>query len=188
MLIMGEQIFQMASRVATLNAGNGVLAIYAILIRLFAAIKYILVDTYIGSKLSNWEKLPRLPFIFSLNNFFNLDVIILALSTIALLMINSTNIIVFNSLLTLLLGIGFYLSSIVRVIYFYINRNKYSSNLVIKFGIFDLVFSIMVWLMFQSDLMTMLWSWYILKQVLQISFLRKYITNNLDNGRWYHAF
>ncbi len=54
--MIGEQLFQIITRTAFYDYGPGYLSLFAITIRIYSAARFILIDSFIGSKLADWQK------------------------------------------------------------------------------------------------------------------------------------
>lgn len=174
---LGEQLFQLITRTAFFEFGTGYLSMYAITIRVYAAIRFILVDSFIGSKLSHWhqEKSILEDALAKIINFTFLGFIIAA---IALLITTqpADNFLIASLQITALLILGFYFSTLVRIVYFKINQHESNNFLIIRFALFELACAMLAFLLTKEldhPILAILWLGYIAKPFAQLLILRK---------------
>ncbi|MDX1901427.1 MAG: hypothetical protein SFW66_05420 [Gammaproteobacteria bacterium] len=188
--MLGEQGFQMIARSAFYNYGTGYLSIFAISVRVYTALKFILIDSYIGSKLFDWKKsLAPTSYIHKMISS-NLFASILAITALAITL-RVNHLFLFSVVqLSLLLVLGFYFSTRVRVLYFKINRYHNSASLVLRYALFELLFAFFAFAMTlfsHYPIFTLLWIGYIAKPFTQILLLRKSdqtISLNPEEPQW----
>lgn len=169
MSIPGEQLFQVVIRTAFLSFGAGYLSLWALCARIYATLRVILIDTYIGSRLKLWEsnlsaKLDNL----IENNGIALGLILL---TVLLSQYASTHFGIFAAQLVLMLLVSFYFSSLLRIAYFKINRFGHHSSLILRFAFIEMGFALLVGLLslfFSQQLLFLLWLWYVLRVWVQL--------------------
>jgi hypothetical protein len=178
---LGEQAFQIVIRVAFFTYATGYLSMYAFGIRIYAAARFVLIDSYIVSKLSNWQyeknfidtvlsKLVNL-------TFFNVSIVIM-MFIISILSINNLFLVLFQMLS--ILGVGFYFSTLVRVSYFKINHYIAHSSLVSQFAVFEFLAALLAYLFTKQShypIFVLLWIGYIAKYFFQLLILRKKYTD-----------
>lgn len=165
----GEQLFQVIARAAFFNYGAGFLSIYAISVRIYAAARFILIDSFIGSKLSTWQdsssKVMQVSFFGSL----------LLIFTLLFSLRMGTNLTYASIKIVLILLIGFYFSTLTRILYFKINRNETNTGLINRFAIYELMFAILTLILTQQanyPILLILWVGYIAKPFAQLALLR----------------
>lgn len=171
-----DQLYQIITRAAFYRFGTGYLSLFAFAIRIYSAARFILVDSFIGSKLANWEtKLEREDY---LTKMINLTLVSALLATITFLISlkTYTNFIYSALQMSFLLGAGFIFSTLVRVMYFKINQQESNTSLVLRFALCEFICMLvaLLWSV-QSGypIVTLLWIGYIAKPFAQILLLRK---------------
>lgn len=174
--MINDQLYQVITRAAFYRFGTGYLSLFAFAIRIYSAARFILVDSFIGSKLANWEtKLERDDY---LGKIINLTLVSALLATITFLLSLKTYTHFSYSALQMcfLLSAGFIFSTLVRVMYFKINQQENNTWLVLRFALCEFIcmLAALLWSM-QSDypIVTLLWIGYIVKPFAQILLLRK---------------
>lgn len=173
----GEQCFQIIARTAFYNGGTGYLSVYAITVRIYSAIRFILIDSFIGSRLANWHK-EGAPNNHHFVKLINSTLIPLAVASLALLIsMQYAGSLKLTSLKIILIMVsGFYFSTLVRVIYFKINRYKNNAMLVTQFASFELLCAFCAFILTRQahyPLLSLLWIGYIAKPLAQIFLLRQ---------------
>jgi hypothetical protein len=174
---LGEQGFQIITRAAFFNYATGYLSIYAFAIRVYSAARFILIDSFIVSRLSNWQH-EKNPIDHFLSFFINLH--FLSFLTVVLLLIislfSSNNVIFLLFQALMILGFWFYFSTLVRVAYFKINHYASHSSLVTRFSMMELLTVLFAYLLTKEHhypIFTLLWIGYIAKPFCQLSMLRR---------------
>lgn len=175
--LAGEQLFQILTRAAFFNFGTGYLTAYALSIRIYSALRFILIDSYIGSKLATWKKefQNRETFLFKLINSSTVAALVVAIALLISLY-SSDNLNFSMAQLTLILSLGFYFSTIVRIIYFKINHLETNSHLVWRFTLYELFFAFLAFMLtiqFTYPILALVWLGYVAKPFAQLLFLRK---------------
>jgi len=165
-------------RTAFFNYGAGYLSVFAFSIRIYSAVRFILIDSFIGSKLANWKVNLQHEQDY-LQKMLNLTLmgLVIVLTSLLISTLTSTYFIYSCIQIALLLMSGFYFSTLVRIIYFKINRHQNNSRLVIQFAVIEFIcLSLAVLLTKQANypLLTLLWIGYIAKPFGQLLLLRKY--------------
>jgi hypothetical protein len=173
----GEQMFQIIIRTAFYKYGTGYLSIYAMTIRIYSALRFILIDSFIGSKLAIWQKgLTNENYYFSkMINSTSSAILVVAISFIISLK-PYTDLIYSSIQIIIILIFGFYFSTLVRVVYFKINRHENNSILVMQFAAYEIICAICAFLLtkqFNYPILAMLWVGYIAKPFAQLLLLRK---------------
>jgi len=176
--VVGEQLFQIVIRSAFFNYGEGYLSLFAIAIRIYAGLRFILIDSYIGSKLAYWEKELQKSdyYLFKMINSIVLSSIMVFIALFISLK-TSYDLMQIAIQIVILLIFGFYLSTLVRIIYFKINRHKKNSSLIMKFATYELIFACFAFILTKQlnySLLAILWVGYIAKPFAQLLFLRKH--------------
>jgi len=173
----GEQLLQIITRAAFFNYGPGYLSLYAMAIRIYAALRFILIDSYIGSRLASWKKdLDQNEFL--LTKMINSKTISLLIVLLALCVSLYPSVQLWKATLQmgiLLLG-GFYFSTLVRIVYFKINRHETNSKLVWRYALYELSFALVAFMLTTSShypLLALLWIGFIAKPFAQLIFLRR---------------
>lgn len=171
----GEQAFQIIARSAFYKYGTGYLSIYAMMIRIYSAVRFILIDTFIGSKLANWQTLEEN---HTFLKFVNSLVVAVLLAAFALVIsVKPQPDLLFASMqMIIILILGFYFSTLVRIIYFKINRYENNAALIVKFAIYEIICALsamMLATLFDYPILAILWLGYIAKPFAQLLLLRK---------------
>lgn len=173
---IGEQIFQLIIRGLFFKLNAGYLSLLAISIRTYAAARFILIDSYIGSKLENWhEQLKGAQMrIFNLLQLDKVRNALLIVSSVWLFLPNSS-IYYFALQMAIVMLFGFYYCAQVRIIYFKINRFEHDSRLIIRYGIYEIMFALIGYIlirMLNIPPMFFVWMWFIVKPYVQIIILK----------------
>jgi hypothetical protein len=176
--VVGEQLFQIIIRSAFFNYGEGYLSLFAIAIRIYSGLRFILIDSYIGSKLAHWENESQKSdyYLFKMINSIVLSSIMVLISLFISLKI-SYDLTQLAIQMIILLLFGFYLSTLVRIIYFKINRYQNNTLLIIKFATYELIFACFAFILtkqLNDSLLAILWIGYIAKPFAQLLFLRRH--------------
>ena len=179
--VLGEQLFQIVVRIMCYRLAPGGLSILAIVIRIHATAKFVLVDSYIGSHLELWDKVKNAKR-FSVEAIVSSSTVsaVVMLSSIGLFFLNSHNESQFVVQLALILILGFYFSAVARIAYYRINREVHNSTLVVRYGLYDLLSAGLCYiaLLYGSNAIPfVLWFWYIGKLYLQQLFLQTHYKN-----------
>jgi len=175
--MLGEQLFQIVTRAAFFKYGAGYLSIFAIINRTYAALRFILIDSYIGSKLAVWKKELQASDA-SLMKMINSDAFALTLALVSLLisLVTSNSLLHASFQILPILIFGFYFSTLVRIIYFKINHQENNTPLIRRFAGYELLFAGLAFLLTRQanyPLLAVLWIGYVAKPFAQILFLRK---------------
>lgn len=174
---IGEQAFQIIVRSAFFNYAAGYLSMYAFGIRMYAAARFVLIDSYIVSKLSNWQHEKSIidHYLSKLINLISFNTVIFA--SLFLISIFSIHNIYFSFLqMLIIIGSGFYFSTLARVSYFKINHYTSHSPLVTRFAMFECITALLAYIVAQQHhypIFVLLWMGYIAKPFLQLLMLRK---------------
>jgi hypothetical protein len=174
---LGEQGFQIISRAAFYTYATGYLSMYAFAIRVYAAARFILIDSFIVSRLSNWQHEKNfiddcLSFLINLTFFSAFTAMILLLIS----MLSSSNNIVALFQVFSILVFGFYFSTLARVCYFKINHYASHSSLVIRFAMIEFLATLFAYLITKKphySIFVLLWIGFIAKPFFQLIMLRK---------------
>jgi hypothetical protein len=175
--MIGEQLFQIITRAAFFNYGAGYLSIFAMTIRIYSALRFILIDSYIGATLSNGKKeLQRDD--YYLLKMINSTLLGVILAFLALFIsINTSHHLIQSAIQIVgILSFGFYFSTLMRVVYFRINRHENNSFIIWRFAIYELVFAFFAFILTKQlnyPLLVLLWIGYVAKPFTQLLFLRK---------------
>ena len=173
----GEQLFQIVTRTAFFRFGAGYLSLFTLIVRLYSAFRFILIDSYIGSKLFTWKNEIKL----QKNRFREIIhsgglTFLIALLTLLIslkIKIDLTETWIRTSCLLLF---GFYFSAVVRILYFKINRHENNTSIIMRYTLFEWIFALSAWLIsYQSHypLLILLWIGFIAKPITQSILLRK---------------
>lgn len=175
--MVGEQLFQMIIRSAFYHYGVGYLSVFAMTIRIYSAARFILIDSFIGSKLASWQKNPNQsePYFAKL---INLTMVSLLIACTALIIsIHPSSQLIYCSIqMGVILLLGFYFSTLVRVIYFKINHHEINPALVTRFAAYELICALITLLLtiqLNYPILSLLWVGYIAKPFVQLLLLRK---------------
>lgn len=171
---LGEQLFQLVVRAASYRLGEGYLSVLAVSVRTYAAIRFILVDSYIGSKLLTWKQ-ELVSQAKQENIFFGFygQVIALILSSVAFF-IPGNSLVYFSIKIGWVFMVSIYFMALVRILYFKLNRLLHDPRIVIKFSLYELLFAVSCLAMlkkFDVSLLLVFWLWYILKPFVQVKLL-----------------
>lgn len=184
---LGEQIFQIIIRAAFFQHGPGYLSMYAIFIRVYSAFRFILIDSYIGSKLGDWKKNFNAHFFVNRISSSKTNLIL----TVGALVLSISGQMTWNETLSqmvLLLFFSFYFSILVRIVYFKINHHENNNTLILRFASFELTFALLAYLLTQHThypLLFLVWLGYVMKPFIQLLLLRKRffkLAVNVKNG------
>lgn len=174
--IMGDQFFQIIIRSVFFHYQAGFLSLYAIMIRIYASMKFILIDSFIGSKLAHWHHEISQPDFFSkLIQSTTLPCFILMIGLLISLNLHS-HLVVATLQIGFILLLGFYLSTLVRIVYFKINHQQNNPGLVLKFALYEILCALTAFMMMKElshPVLEILWLGYIAKPFAQLFFLRK---------------
>jgi hypothetical protein len=169
--VVGEQLFQIVVRAAFFQLGAGFLTMFALGVRLYSALRFILVDSFIGSRLANWQTENFATYTF---NLFTSPVVMLA--SVILSFIISINSVYLSLQLSLLLVISFYMTTIVRIFYYKINREEINKALIYAVALFEIITAGSAYLYTLSlnySVLILLWLGFIVKPYGQWWLLRK---------------
>lgn len=174
--MLGEQLLQIIIRKAFYTTGIGYLSVYAITIRVYSALRFILIDSFIGSRLALWKKEST-----PANHYLTKMINSIALATFAagltlVISLQADHALLYASIQMIIIFIfGFYFSTLVRVIYFKINHHENNSTLIIQFALYELICAFFAFLLSRQlhyPLLAMLWIAYIAKPFAQLLLLR----------------
>jgi hypothetical protein len=175
--MISEQLFQIITRSAFYNYATGFLSMYAIILRIYSAARFILIDSFIGAKLANWEKNWQED--DTLEKLLNFTLLSLCIASIAFLISlkESHQLIQAGLQISAILICGFYFSTLVRILYFKINRHENNPSLVIRFALCELLcvfVALGLTRQLHYPLLYLLWIGYIAKPFIQLHLLRKH--------------
>ncbi len=173
----GEQLFQMITRSAFFQFGTGYLSLLTLSVRIYSAFRFILIDSYIGSKLFSWDKNANRDNEW-LTKLIQSTGLTLLIAIIALIFsIKNDNQLTHACIqIAVLLCFGFYFSTVVRIVYFKINRYENNVSLILRFAFYELLFAGLAgWVMYylQDSIFILLWIGFIAKPMTQLFLLRK---------------
>ncbi|HSW71458.1 MAG TPA: hypothetical protein VLH77_05715, partial [Gammaproteobacteria bacterium] len=174
--LMGEQLFQVLARTTFFNFGAGYLSAYALAIRIYSALRFILIDSYIAAKLGLWKKEGQTKdYLFKIVNSlsFSFFLVLVALG-LGLARRNGFGSTMFQ--LVVILALGFYLSTVVRIIYFKMNHADTQSSLVWRFTLSELFFAFLAFILtiiLKYPILALIWLGYVAKPFSQLLILRK---------------
>lgn len=175
--MVGEQLFQIITRSAFFQFGTGYLSLFSLSVRTYAAFRFILIDSYIGSKLFSWNsttKTKKDTFLKIIQSTFFSCLVALAAFLLSLKQDNELH----HAYVQVggVLLFGFYFSTIVRIMYFKINHHKNDPTIVLRFALYELLFAGIAFVLTQYDhysLFLLLWIGFVAKPLTQIFVLRK---------------
>jgi len=170
----GEQLFQLSVRSASYHLGHGYLSVLAFAIRAYAAVRFILIDSYIGSKLSGWKEELATQAHRTLFIFGPAVQSVIAGFSVLVFLFPQESLFFFAGKLIWILMLSFYFMALVRVIYFKLNRLTHDSNAVWKFSLYEFLFATSCLLGLEKisfSLVFVFWLWYIVKPFAQVKFL-----------------
>jgi hypothetical protein len=175
--MIGEQWLQIIIRTAFYNYGSGYLSVYAMLIRIYSAVRFILIDSFIGSKLANWHQEINHQTSY-LSKMMHSTLAAITIAAIALMIsMQSTTILIDVSIkMIIILIFGFYFSTLMRLLYFKINHHENNTSLVLRFAICEIIFAFLAFLLTKQinyPILAILWIGYIAKPLAQLLLLRK---------------
>lgn len=174
--MIGEQTFQIIIRSAFYQYGPGYLSIYAISVRIYSAIRFILIDSFIGAKFAE-QKTQILPADNYIAKMINptIGIVLIAISSLIISLKPQHELIYSSIQMISILIVGFYLSTLVRIIYFKINQHGNNSVLALKFAAYEIICAIcaycLIWKI-DNSIFTGLWLGYIAKPFVQLLLLR----------------
>lgn len=175
--MIGEQLFQIIARATFFNYGAGYLSVFSMLIRLYSALRYVLIDSYIGSKLTDWKmELQHGDYrLFKMINSTKFSLCV-AIVTLSGCLYSTDNFVESSIQMSIMLLFGFYFSTLVRIIYYKINHYENNAALIMRFAIYELIFSGFAFVIahqFDYPLLALLWVGYIAKPLIQLLLLRR---------------
>jgi hypothetical protein len=177
---LGEQAFQIVTRAAFFMYATGYLSMYAFGIRIYAAARFVLIDSYIVSKLSNWQCENSLvdKILFKCVNliYINASIVMIILM---ISFISTTHLLLLLLDMLIILGAGFYFSTLVRVAYFKINHSGSHSPIVNRFALLECLTALCAYLFTRQPhypIFILLWMGFIAKPFFQLLMLRKKYT------------
>lgn len=167
-VILGEQLFQIVLRAAFYVKGVGFLTVYTLAIRIYSAFRFILIDSFIGSKLALWKDEIKL---FHSPKFS----LLAAMVTLLISFRPNSNLLLTSIQMIIIFLFGFYLATFVRLLYFKINRNQNNPLLIVQFALYELLGAFCAFLLtkqFNAPILALLWIGYIAKPSIQLLLLR----------------
>jgi hypothetical protein len=174
--MIGEQLFQIVIRTAFFNYGPGYLSLFSIIIRIYSAVRFIFIDSFIGSKLADWRSKLKYPNQYFSKLLQSTSIYVLIAVIAFLISLNPKNNLLHSSIqIILILMCGFYFSTLVRIIYFKINHNENNPQLVMRFATYELICALIAFIMakqMHAPILAMLWIGYIAKPFAQLLMLR----------------
>ncbi len=171
--MIGEQLFQIITRTAFYHYGPGYLSMYTLVVRLYSAFRFILIDSFIGSKLYLWKN-REYPLLKKINT--PLTGFFVASFTLIISIHTGKNLMQSAIQTVFLLIFGFYLSAYLRIIYFKINRQENNSHVILRFAIYELFFALLAFLLTQQlhyPVLSLLWLGYIARPFVQLLILKR---------------
>ena len=176
--MLSEPFYQTLLRTTFYHVGAGYLSMFAITIRIYSAARFILIDSFIGSKLANWKiKLKNETHYFE--KFFDLTLLslVIVIGLLFLSIQSSTRFLYFSLQIMAILAAGFYFSTLVRIVYFKINHHQNNPKIVIRFALFEFACLLLAFLLTKQlnyPILILLWIGYVAKPFGQLLFLRKH--------------
>ena len=175
--IFGEQFFQIGGRLIFLSLGEGFVTLLSLFIKIFTTARYIFVDSYIGPKLHTWsfDYTKDIFHRFLNNQYLNLTIT----AGIFVICLFDRVDITFMAFQLSAVFIGyFYFATIYRIGYFKINRFYHYSGLISFIGVFDLLFSLFIYLLMHiyhnTHAALYIFSWGIVRFQINLFVLEKY--------------
>lgn len=184
--IISEQFYQVLLRSAFYNFGAGFLTLFSLTVRIYAAARFILIDSLIGATLAESKATLQksVEHIALLQRFLKWNILLMLLAFLVSLH-SATQLFYFSLQFLFILFIGFYLAMLVRLCYFNINRNSHYPHLIARFSILEFICLILSLLLIQQanySLLIILWIGYIAKPMIQLTFIRKHYGLLIDYG------
>lgn len=177
-VMLGEQCFQVIARKAFYHYGIGYLSLFAMAIRIYSAARFILVDSFIGSRLANWHmKFENEDKYFSILLNSTLPALAIVILSLFIGLYTTYDLTYSCMQIAILLMFGFYFSTLVRIIYFKINRCQNNSILVVRFAFYECIISLLALLLTKQSsysILILIWIGYIVKPFGQLLLLRKH--------------
>jgi len=174
---IGEQLFQIIARAAFFNDGPGYLSVFSVSVRAYSAMRFILIDSYIGSRLSDWKKeLKRGDLILYRIISSNTLSLLPALISLLIMVHTHSSLIQYAAQVFMILIFGFYFSTLVRIIYFKMNHLGSNPSLIMTFALYELVFALLAFIITKQmshSVIALLWIGYIAKPFSQLWMLRR---------------
>ena len=174
---LGEQLYQIVIRSALFNYGPGYLSVFSLSVRSVSALRFILIDSWIGSKLSEWQRELKG------NDFRHAAILrgspanfLLAAAMLVFALTTETSLLQYALQMAILLTTGFWFSTLVRVIYFRLNHLENNTRLVMTFAVYELAFALLSWVFARQvshAILLLVWTGYIARPVSQLLFLRR---------------
>jgi hypothetical protein len=176
--LTSEQIYQVLMRTAFYRFGTGYLSVFAIAIRIYSAARFILIDSFIGSKLADWKSKLRHehPLFTKLLGSTALSAMMVMIAGLVSLKTSTY----FNytcAQICLILLFGFYFSTLVRIMYFKINHHHNNPAIVLRFSMIEftaLLTALLIAWQLHYPILLLLWLGYVAKPFTQLLYLRKH--------------
>ncbi len=179
--VIGDQLFQVMIRSAFYNYGAGYLSMFSMVVRLYSAGRYILVDSFIGARLANWQKkLQRSDLFIDKSIRSTWQGILIALIALMISLKTSATLLYVAMQLIAILMLGFYFTTLVRIIYFKINHFENNPLIVIYFSLSELITALIAFLIIQYSpysILFLIWIGFIAKPFMQLFILKKHYHN-----------
>ncbi len=174
---LGEGLFQTVLRSAFLSLGEGYLSLLSIIIRIYEALRVILIETLVGSKLSSWIEEGKANHHAIALDSSKIHLGISAL-TLGLIFFKTETYIQFSVQLLCIMIPSFVFSAYLRVVYAKFNTLAYTSKLIIQFGLYNLVF--VLFLMYSTielnvGVLWLIWIWYLGRPLCQIQLVKRHM-------------
>lgn len=175
--IIGEQLYQILTRTTFFHYGTGYLSVFSITIRFYSAIRFILIDTFIGSKLADWqENITVSRNYFEKMVYSNVMYIAIILVTLFVTLQPTLDLAYASIQMIIILILGFYFSTFVRIMYFKINRNGNNPTLVMQFALYEIICAALAFVLTKQlidPILAMIWLGYVVKPCAQLLLIRK---------------
>lgn len=176
--VFGEQLFQIVARLIFFQVGQGFTTLISLFMKCLTTLRFVFVDSYIGTKLSTWSLEHSKDVFFVLLNNQKLNLIIV-LCAFFICFFDKSNFYLIGAQLFTIGLMSFYLSSLHRIMYFKWNHHSHNRMLIVLTGLTDLSTALFLLLCFQfhmkNHVMLFIYAWYIVRLYLEFSFLRAYL-------------
>jgi hypothetical protein len=182
---VGSQGAQIVIRTGFAHSGSGALTIFSLVIRVFDTLRAVFVDSLIGSRMAAWARGDRhIPALLDPRRVRKPGFVVLAVMTLAVALVPSHENIQLAAQLAIVLGVSLWLSSMFRLLYYFVNSTVAPRRLIVRLGAVD-IFSAMLLAAAVNAASArgaiLVWVFYIARYFIQIELLTRFPLPT-DNG------
>lgn len=175
---VGAQAGQIVIRTLLPSAGPGLLTVFALLVRIADTVRSVFIDSFIGSRVAAWATgVRRIPRLLDQQHLPRTAIVAILLVTTAVSMPRVDSLMAFGVQVAVLLAVGLYLGSLMRVAYYYLNSHGNPRRLIIGIGGLDLAAAAAAGALAAlglSRLSIIIGLFYVLRPLAQVLLVREY--------------